>query len=609
MQGILNSPSKEKSVQADETDITARLEAWCAELRARLPGLVEVGLLRLASEGSSLITAAPQDAVMGRIGYREAVARMHAAQTAVLLPLDRTEDGIAEVIAMPVKSSQTTSGPPAEIAVLVGVAEMPASRVQLIMAQLEVALGWLMFHLGRQALDETKAQAQIHEQALLICAEMLDTERPTEARQVLASLLARHLKADRVVLVRRGLFGLRIQSISGESKFDRKSQLNDLTRQVAHQAQLYRAPISWRRNAPEQASLMGRLGEMHSDAAIDAVPLTDALGNITEVVVLHWSESAHVPDIDAWSVVWTLARPILAEKDRAAHGFFMRNLLSSKTALKRLLGPRAFKLKLITTTLVAVGLVAAFVRVEDTLRADVVIDDPDLRVISAPIEGFIEEVFVIPGDRVSAGQALLQLEDDEIRLRIAELEAQRARHVARAALARSNRDRAEAAVAEAEQAETEARLSLARRELAQTVISARVDGIVLEGDLRQRLGARLTFGEELMRIAPQQGIEVQLSVRNRDGDRLALGLQGRVRLEAAPDVPLSVQVTRLQPRAETIDGELRFVGFGELAAGAPEIENGMQGAARLDLGQATIYAVWVRPILEMVYMFLWRWLP
>jgi len=141
------------------------------------------------------------------------------------------------------------------------------------------------------------------------------------------------------------------------------------------------------------------------------------------------------------------------------------------------------------------------------------------------------------------------------------------------------------------------------------VISARAGGIVLEGDLRQRLGARVTFGEELMRIAPQEGIEVRLSVRNRDGDRLATGLQGRVRLEAAPDVPLTVQVIRLQPRAETIDGELRFVGFGELAEGAPEIENGMQGAARLDLGQATIYTVWVRPVLETVYMFLWRWLP
>lgn len=609
MQDILNAPSESKSAEADETEISARLQDWCAELRARLPGLVEVCLLRLAPEGNALITAAPQEAVIGRSGYREAVARMRAAGAAVLLPLDRTEDGIAEIIAMPVKAEPKPTDEPVEIAVLVGVSEMSASRVQLIIAQIEVALGWLMFQLGRQAMAETKAQARVHEQAFLICAEILDAERPTEARQILASLLARYLRADRVVLVRRGLFGLRIQAISGEAKFDRKSQLNDLTRQVAHEAQLRRAPIAWRRSAAEKASLMGRLGEMHGDAAIHAVPLTDALGEITEVVVLHWSDEAHRPDLDAWSVVWTLARPIIAEKDRAARGFLMRNMLALKTGLKRLLGPRAFKLKLITAALVAAVFVMAFVQVENTLRADVVIDDPDLRVISAPIDGFIEEVFAIPGDRVVVDQALLRLEDDEIRLRIAELEAQRARFLARAALARSNGDRAEAAVAEAEQAETEARLALAHRELEQTVIRARADGILLEGDLRQRLGARVTFGEELMRIAPQQGIEVRLSVRNRDGERLVTGLQGRVRLEAAPDVPLTVQVMRLQPRAETIDGELRFVGFGELAEGAPEIENGMQGAARLDLGQATIYTVWVRPILETVYMFLWRWLP
>ena len=76
-------------MQAHETDITARMQEWCADLRARLPGLVEVCLLRLLPDGSAVITAAPEDAVMGRIGYRESVARMRAAGAAVLLPLDR----------------------------------------------------------------------------------------------------------------------------------------------------------------------------------------------------------------------------------------------------------------------------------------------------------------------------------------------------------------------------------------------------------------------------------------------------------------------------------------------------------------------------------------
>ena len=225
------------------------------------------------------------------------------------------------------------------------------------------------------------------------------------------------------------------------------------------------------------------------------------------------------------------------------------------------------------------------------------------------MDGFIEDVFVIPGDVVAVGQPLLQLEDDEIKLQIAELDAQIARHTARAAVARASRDRAEAAVADAERAEAGARLSLAQRELEQTLILARTAGLVIEGDLRKRLGARVTFGEELLRIAPGQGIELQLSVRNRDGDLLAEKLTGQFRLDAAPEEALTVRVTRIKPGAETIDGELRFVAFGELQSVSSNIENGMQGTARLSLGKAPIYEVWLKPIAETVYMFLWRWMP
>jgi multidrug efflux pump subunit AcrA (membrane-fusion protein) len=599
------TPEEEK-VSADKSpDLLERLKNWCEDLRKRLPGLVEVGLLRLDPEGAGRIASAPETMPMERVGYREAIARMRASNVAVLVPLDRPEDGIVEAIAMPVKGS----GIDTPVVLIVGVSEMPAARLQLVMAQLEVSLGWVLHHLTLDTMAQIKGEMAIYDQAFLLCAEMLDTETPLEARQAMASLCAKDLGCDRVVLVGRGLFGLKIQTISGETRFDRKSRINDLTSQAAHEAQLRRAPVRWDRSDPNRTSIIGRLAEMHGDEVAMAVPLTNAKGDIDEVIILHWAAANKVPDLEAWSVLWTLARPILEQKDIAARGALARLGHAAKMGLKRLFGPRAFRLKLLVAGVIFAALAVVFVQVDNTLRADVVIDDPDLRVVSTPIDGFIEEVFVIPGDAVSVGQPLLKLEDAEILLRIAELDAQIARHTARAAAARAVRDRAEAAVADAERAEAEARLALARRELAQTTIVARTAGIVLEGDLRQRLGARVTFGEELLRIAPRQGVELKLSVRNRDGDRLVEGLAGQVRLDAAPESPLNVLVTRIKPGAETIDGELRFVAFGELQSASGQIENGMQGNARLSLGRAPVYQVWLRPIAETVYMFLWRWLP
>jgi hypothetical protein len=605
MEQTASTPIEETEPEAQSPDLLKRLQSWCEDLQRRLPGLVEVGLLRLDGESAGRIAAVPETMPMERIGYREAVARMRAANVAVLVPLDRPEDGIAEAIAMPLKGP----GLDTPVVLLVGVSEMPASRLQLLMAQLETSLGWVMHHLTLDTMAQTKREMAIYDQAFLLCAEMLDTETPLEARQTMASLCAKDLGCDRVVLVRQGVLGLKIEAISGESRFDRKSRINDLTRQAAHEAQLRRAPVRWNRGDQDKTSIIGRLAEMHGDAVAMAVPLTNSKGEIDEVVVLHWANADRVPDLTAWSVLWTLSRPILEQKDLAARGSLARNYHSAKLWLKRLFGPRAFKLKLIVSLTLIALFAIIFVKIDNTLRADVVIDDPDLRVMSAPMDGFIEDVFVIPGDVVTVGQPLLQLEDDEIKLRIAELDAQIARHTARAAVARANRDRAEAAVADAERTEAEARLSLAKRELDQTIIVARTAGLVLEGDLRQRLGARVTFGEELLRIAPRQGIELQLSVRNRDGDLLAEDLTGRVRLDAAPEEALMVRVTRIKPGAETIDGELRFVAFGELQSVSSNIENGMQGTARLSLGKAPIYEVWLKPIAETVYMFLWRWMP
>ncbi|MEN8892444.1 efflux RND transporter periplasmic adaptor subunit [Planktotalea arctica] len=597
--------TQEVQIASKTSDLIERLQTWCEDVQKRLPGLLEVGLLRLDGDAAGKIAAAPDTMPVERVGYREAVARARASNVAVLLPLDRPEDSIAEVIAMPVRGP----GLDTPVFLLVGVGEMPASRIQLIIAQLEVSLGWVLHYLTIDSMAQTTRQMEIHEQAFLLCAEMLDTETPIEARQTLASLVGKYLQCDRVALVHQGVLGLKIQSISGETRFDRKSRINDLTRQAAHEAQLRRAPVRWNRDKPDKTSIIGRLAEMHGDACALAVPLTNAKGKIDEVIVLHWASEEAVPDLKAWSVLWTLARPILEQKDIAARGAIVRSLHATKQGLKRLFGPRAFKMKLLVSALIITALVLTFGRVENTLRADVVIDDPDLRVISAPVDGFLDEVFVIPGDAVTIDQPLLKLEDSEIRLRIAELDAQIARHTARAAVARANRDRAEAAVADAERAEAEARRALALRELDQTVIVSRTAGIILEGDLRQRVGARVTFGEELLRIAPRQGIELQLSVRNRDGDLLEKGLLGRVRLDSAPQTALNVIVTRIKPGAETIDGELKFVAFGELQSNTANIENGIQGSARLDLGQAPVYQVWVKPIVETIYMFLWRWMP
>jgi HlyD family secretion protein len=85
--------------------------------------------------------------------------------------------------------------------------------------------------------------------------------------------------------------------------------------------------------------------------------------------------------------------------------------------------------------------------------------------IAAPVLGLISQVLVKPNDTVFAGEALVRLDDDEARARVASAEAQvamrrRARNDQSASSRAADRRRAEDAAADAERAVVDARAAL-----------------------------------------------------------------------------------------------------------------------------------------------------
>lgn len=108
--------------------------------------------------------------------------------------------------------------------------------------------------------------------------------------------------------------------------------------------------------------------------------------------------------------------------------------------------------------------------------------------IAAPVIGMISEVLVKPNDTVFAGEALLRLDDDEARARLASAEAQvamrkRARNDQSASSRAADRRKAEDAVADAEGAVVEARSALDR------AAAAKRSGNGSQADLEAARGA------------------------------------------------------------------------------------------------------------------------
>jgi biotin carboxyl carrier protein len=392
------------------------------------------------------------------------------------------------------------------------------------------------------------------------------------------------------------------------AKFDRKTKLNDTTEQAANEAMLAREPVCWDQGEVS-ASNLATLGRLHSDATVIAIPLPDLENAFTSAVVIEWAEKTELATLQQWASVWMLTQPLVALRKKADRNVLEVGRDHLSGFLRNVFGERHYWSKGIAAFFGILIPLLMVIPADSTLRAEAVIEDSGRRAVAAPAEGFLAEVLVVPGDPVTKGQVVARLDDQALKLRRLELVAQRTRFGTERAIAARERDSGTASVSRAQTEETQARLAQVERELEQTQIRADIDGVVLEGDLRQRIGNRIEFGEQLMFIAPKTEVEVQLQISNRDAERIQSGLRGALRLNVDPSRLINVEVVRVKPSAETIDGELKFIAYARMSNPPARLEDGMQGVARLDTGRRSLWDVWVTPVWEAIYLFLWRWLP
>lgn len=255
--------------------------------------------------------------------------------------------------------------------------------------------------------------------------------------------------------------------------------------------------------------------------------------------------------------------------------------------------------------------VGALVPMPHQVTANARLEGAVQRVMSAPQDGFLREVMVRPGDVVKAGQVLAQLSDDDLqgarRGRMAEV----AQHENEFSEAFARGDRAQAMTAQNKLAESKAQLSLVDQQLSRLKVVAPFDGVVIQGDLRQQLGAPLKRGETLLTLAPGLDWRVVLEVDESDIASLQRGQVAGLRLAALPDQVIGLLLERVTPVAKTTPGgvmyeiEARPNGAG---AGATGLRPGLQGVARIEmparplLWRAAVYS-WQR-----LRMFVWTWL-
>ena len=88
--------------------------------------------------------------------------------------------------------------------------------------------------------------------------------------------------------------------------------------------------------------------------------------------------------------------------------------------------------------------------VPDRVTANTVIEGRLRQVVTAPFDGFIGQVMVRPGERVTRGQVLARLDDRDLKLEQARLHSEREQAAGRLRQAMADREAAAMALAQAE---------------------------------------------------------------------------------------------------------------------------------------------------------------
>ena len=170
-------------------------------------------------------------------------------------------------------------------------------------------------------------------------------------------------------------------------------------------------------------------------------------------------------------------------------------------------------------------------------------------VVTAPIDGVIDRVFVNPNAKVRKGQPILKFVDITLRNKLSV--AERETIVARSQLRRYSQSAFDDPEAKRELRTAISQLQLkkaetdfARELLSKSVVKAQINGVVVFNDKKEWVGRPVVVGERIMEIADpgQVRLKVELSV----DDAIVVGERARVRvyLDSDPLKPLNATVLR-----------------------------------------------------------------
>lgn len=344
----------------------------------------------------------------------------------------------------------------------------------------------------------------------------------------------------------------------------------------------------------------------HALASVQTFPLSHQGRQIGAITL----ESGHVPTVreECAPLLDTLRfnlGPILQQKWLQAQPWWYRCLSLAKEGLHNGLLMRS-RAGIGCGILIACAIAGATIPLPGSVSGEARLEAAVQRVITTPVDGFLKEVRVRPGDKVKAGQLLAELNDDSLRIQQRQRIAEVRQEENALAEAMVKADRTQIAIRRAKLDELQAEKELLDQYLSHTRLVAPFDGVIIKGDLIQQLGAPLKRGDMILTLSHGPEFRVVIDVPESEIGDVSPGQRGSLSLLAMPAQRNGFRITRINPVATvTTDGRNVFEVEAALDESRPALAPGMKGSAKiaidskptgwqraLKLWRALSYTVW-----------------
>ncbi len=293
----------------------------------------------------------------------------------------------------------------------------------------------------------------------------------------------------------------------------------------------------------------------------------------------------------------------LYEEDR---WFGAKAAVKVRAGLGAVVGPRHTWLKVAAVAILAGALFVVFGEGQYRAESPFVVESIDQQLIPAPFDGFIKSVEVEIGDSLKEGESvLLELDTAELRLQLADAEAEKIGYSKERDAASGELNTAKAQIAQANADKTQARIDLLKYRIERAKIVSPVSGTLVEGDLKREIGAPVKTGDVLLKIASVGSLRGELMMGEDQIADIKVEQRGELATASYPGQKIGFIVERINPMAEVVNERNVFRVRVKLDSAPGWMRPGMEGMAKVSVDKRSYAWIWTRKLVNWVRMTFW----